>query len=71
MTELVIRAGRVVDPGRGIDRPADLVLRDGRVAGVEPPGTAAVGHGATVVDAAGGVVLPGLNIVQVQEQAQA
>ena len=36
MSELVIRAGRVVDPGRGIDRPADLVLRDGRVAGVEP-----------------------------------
>lgn len=60
MSELVIRGGRIVDPGRGIDRTGDLVLRDGRVASLDAPGAARVGADATLVDAAGGVVLPGL-----------
>ncbi|MEX0908061.1 MAG: dihydroorotase [Gemmatimonadota bacterium] len=55
---LLLRGGRVVDPAAGHDDIADVLLRDGRVAGV--------GHDlgipdeARVIDAAGLVVCPGL-----------
>lgn len=53
---LVIRGGRVIDPAQGIDRIADVVIADGRVAGfdVDPP------EGAEVVDATDAIVTPGL-----------
>ena len=59
MTEaMLIRGGRVIDPGRGIDRVADILLADGVVKGLEsridPP------EGIAIVDAAGMVVCPGL-----------
>ena len=54
--ELLLRGGRVVD-GAGA-RPADVLVRDGQVVavapGIDPP------HGATVLDAGGCVVAPGL-----------
>ena len=58
MTDLLIRGGRVIDPSRGTDDVADVLLRDGRIEAVgrnipaEP--------GASVLDAAGKVVAPGL-----------
>jgi dihydroorotase len=58
MTDLLIRGGRVIDPSRGTDDLADVLLRDGRIAAVgrnipaEP--------GVSVLDAAGKVVAPGL-----------
>jgi len=56
--ELFLRGGRVVDPSQGVDRVADLLLAEGRVAwlgeGREPP------EGAEVVEAHGLVVTPGL-----------
>ena len=58
MSDLLIRGGRVIDPSRNSDGPADLRIRDGKID--------AVGHnipmeqGTTVIDAAGKVVAPGL-----------
>ncbi|PZX13661.1 dihydroorotase [Palleronia aestuarii] len=54
--DLVIRGGRVIDPANGIDREATLVVRDGKVAGldVEAP------EGAETIDATGAIVTPGL-----------
>lgn len=58
MSSILIRGGRVIDPSRGTDGTADVLLTDGRVA--------AVGHGipapegAQVIEAAGKVVAPGL-----------
>ncbi|MDR3735197.1 MAG: dihydroorotase [Acidobacteriaceae bacterium] len=57
---MIIRGGRVVDPATGTDAPRDLLLRDGVVAAVERPGQLGKVQGATVVDAAGLVVAPGL-----------
>ena len=34
--DLVIRGGRIYDPGRGVDRIADLGISDGRIAAIEP-----------------------------------
>ncbi|WP_035485044.1 amidohydrolase/deacetylase family metallohydrolase [Geminicoccus roseus] len=58
MLDLVLKGGRVLDPGRGVDLSADVGFRDGKVAAVEPsiPKDAA----REVVDAAGLVVTPGL-----------
>jgi dihydroorotase len=64
MNELLILNGRLVDPAQGIDEPRDLLLRDGRVAAVEPPGVLA-GLADSLpktfqIDASGLVVAPGL-----------
>jgi dihydroorotase len=53
---IVIRNGRVIDPASGTDRIADVLIEDGRIAGVAP-GVAAP-H-AEVYDAAGMIVAPG------------
>ena len=54
---MLIRGGRIVDPGRGIDRVADIMLADGVVKGIgprmDPP------EGFAVIDAAGMIVCPG------------
>jgi dihydroorotase len=56
MRDVVLRGGRVVDPAAGRDLVADVLLRDGRVAGV----AAEIDAGdAEVVDCAGLVVCPG------------
>ena len=53
---ILIRHGRVIDPGR-LNGPADVLIRDGRIAavglGLKVPA------GATVIDATGKWVLPG------------
>ncbi|MEX1255820.1 MAG: dihydroorotase [Dehalococcoidia bacterium] len=56
MSDLLIRNGRVLDPGRGVDLAGDVLIHDGRVAAVGP-GLAA--GGAEVLDASGLVVAPG------------
>jgi cytosine/adenosine deaminase-related metal-dependent hydrolase len=57
MTDLLLRGGRVVDPGTGTDAVRDLHLRDGRVAAIGP--ALPVPEGATVLDVTGCVVGPG------------
>lgn len=60
---LVLRGGRVIDPSRGIDQPADVVIQDGKVAAVGSGlGTP---DGAEVRDVRGLVVAPGLVDVHV------
>jgi imidazolonepropionase-like amidohydrolase len=59
VSELAIVGGRVWD-GTGTDpRPATVVVRNGHIAAVHAPETA-LPAGATRIDAAGGLVMPGL-----------
>ncbi|MGE0719627.1 MAG: amidohydrolase/deacetylase family metallohydrolase [Alphaproteobacteria bacterium] len=58
MTDLVLKGGRVLDPGQGIDTTADVAFADGRIAAI---GAALpVSAGATVRDVSGCIVTPGL-----------
>src|ERR1700730_1734618 len=55
MADLVLRGGRVIDPGSGRDETGDIAFGEGKVA--------ALGHdlaGDEVVDARGLLVVPGL-----------
>ena len=54
---IVLAGGRVIDPSQGIDEVLDVVIREGRIAGLESGGGAAR---ADVVDARGAIVTPGL-----------
>lgn len=58
MTSILIRGGRVIDPSRGTDGLADVLIERGQIAavglGIEAPA------GLTVIDATGKVVAPGL-----------
>ncbi len=58
MTPILIRGARVIDPSRQSDGVADLLVDEGRIAGVGhnivPP------EGARIIDGAGKVVAPGL-----------
>jgi len=65
MSMLLIRNGRLIDPANNIDAPHDLLLRDGRVAAVEPPGTLNNVETEDVIDATGMIVAPGLIDVHV------
>jgi dihydroorotase len=56
MSELLIQNGCVIDPSQGIDRKADVLVRDGRIAAV---GDNLGANNAEVFDAAGCVVAPG------------
>jgi len=56
MSDLLIRNGRVIDPARGVDMAADVLVRGGRIAAVGPSLAA---DGAEVLDASGLVVAPG------------
>ncbi|NJO38349.1 MAG: amidohydrolase/deacetylase family metallohydrolase, partial [Rhizobiales bacterium] len=56
--DILIKGGRVIDPGQGTDRKADVAFADGRVLGVEddiPPDNAKA-----LIDAGGKIVTPGL-----------
>jgi dihydroorotase len=56
VTTLAIRGGRVIDPANGIDKVADVLIADGRVAEVGPN----AGRDASEsIDASGFVVCPG------------
>ncbi|MBM3554882.1 MAG: amidohydrolase/deacetylase family metallohydrolase [Alphaproteobacteria bacterium] len=55
--DLVLRGGRVIDPGQGIDRVGDVAFTGGKVAAIGPDLSA---QGKTVKDCAGKLVTPGL-----------
>ncbi len=61
MSDLLLRAGRVIDPAHGLDATRDVLMQGGRIVAVEPDLS---GHpdarSATVVNVAGLVVAPGL-----------
>jgi len=56
--DLLLRGGRVIDPGAGRDGVADVAIRNGIVVAVEPSIPASVA--AEVIDASGKLVVPGL-----------
>jgi dihydroorotase len=56
--DLLIRGGRVLDPGRRVDGMLDVGIRDGRIVAVRKGISAS--SAAEVVDAAGRLVVPGL-----------
>jgi dihydroorotase len=53
---ILIRGGRILDPARGVDLIGDVLVRDGRIAGV---GERLEAGGARVIDAKGLIVCPG------------
>jgi dihydroorotase len=55
---ILVRGGRVIDPANGVDRPADLLLQDGKVEAIDQ--SLSRPDGAIVIEAAGKVVSPGL-----------
>jgi dihydroorotase len=56
VTTTLIRGGRIIDPGQSIDRVGSLLLRDGRIVGIDT-GTSVADQ---VIDASGKIVCPGL-----------
>ncbi len=58
MTQMLIKGGRVIDPGQGLDGPADVLIEDGVVRNLSKK--IAQPKGAQVIDASGLVVTPGL-----------
>jgi dihydroorotase len=54
---LVLRGGRAIDPSRGLDQPADILIQDGKIAAVAPG--LAPPEGAEVRDVRDRVVAPG------------
>jgi len=59
-TDVVIRGGRVVDPKNQLDGTRDVLIRDGKIAEVASSLPAGRLQNATVIDATGRWVLPGL-----------
>jgi dihydroorotase len=56
--DLVLKGGRILDPANGVDRVADLAIRDGLVAAIED--TIAPERAKQIVDVSDLVVTPGL-----------
>jgi dihydroorotase len=56
--DLILRRGRLLDPGRGLDGVADVAFADGKVAAVGE--AAATGRGRVERDVAGCIVMPGM-----------
>ena len=58
--DLCLRGGRVIDPGRGVDAEADVILKDGVVARSGKGIAAGLGADVRVIDVRGKWVVPGL-----------
>jgi len=55
--KLLIRGGRILDPGAGVDKVGDILIQEGRIAALQP---GVKENGAKVIDAKGLIVCPGL-----------
>jgi len=60
LSRILLRGGRLIDPAREVDETCDVLVADGEVEAIEPPGLLGIPEGATVIDAAGYWVVPGL-----------
>jgi dihydroorotase len=65
MSDVLILNGRVIDPATGLDEARDLLLRDGKIAAADKPGSLKNIEAAETIDASGLVVAPGLVDVHV------
>ena len=57
---ILVRGGRVIDPSQSADGNQDVLLEDGRIAAIDKPGQIPAERAASVIDAKGCWVLPGL-----------
>jgi dihydroorotase len=57
--DVLVRGAHVLDPRAGIDAPHDVLVRDGRIAGVGAPGTLEAPAGAEVLEGEGRHLFPG------------
>jgi dihydroorotase len=57
--ELLIKEAYVLDPRAGLDEPRDILIRDGHVAELAPPGASTPPEGAETIHAAGKHAFPG------------
>jgi len=57
--DLCLRGGRIIDPGRGVDAEADVILKDGVVARSGKGIAAGLGADVRVIDVRGKWVVPG------------
>ncbi len=55
--DLLLRGGHVIDPASGLDGIADIAIRDGRIAAVQP---GLAGSARETIDMRGRLVLPGM-----------
>jgi dihydroorotase len=60
MSRILLRGGRLIDPARAIDELRDVLIAEGEIKAIDSPGRLGVPEGATVIDAAGCWVVPGL-----------
>jgi dihydroorotase len=60
MNALLLRGGRVIDPANRLDAPADVLVRDGKIAAVGPEVAGQAPADVEVLEVAGQVVCPGL-----------
>jgi dihydroorotase len=58
--DICLRGGRVIDPARGFDATADVVIKGGVISKVGPGLAEGVGPGVRVLDVSGQWVVPGL-----------
>ncbi len=69
--DLLIRHGTLVDGTGDPPRPADLVIAEGRIRGIEPAGSIPPGQARSCLDARGAVVTPGFVDVHTHYDGQA
>jgi dihydroorotase len=60
VNSLLITNGRIVDPASGLDANGELLILDGKIAGVGAGAAQRAPHGIETLDAKGAVVCPGL-----------
>lgn len=60
MSRILLRGGRLIDPAREIDQTCDLLVAQGAIEAIDEPGRLGLPAGATVIDASGCWVAPGL-----------
>lgn len=60
MSRILLRGGRLIDPAHAIDGLRDVLIAEGQVEAIEPPGRLGVPEGATSIDATGCWIVPGL-----------
>jgi dihydroorotase len=60
MSRILLLGGRLIDPARAIDDLRDVLITEGEVEAIEPPGRIGIPEGTTNIDASGCWVVPGL-----------
>jgi dihydroorotase len=57
---ILIKGGRVIDPGQNIDSTLDVLIIDGKISSVSKTTSKSLPHGCEILDASGLIVTPGL-----------